>query len=128
MNSSVNHNSESRKKREITIFAQTNFRNQPTAFGIKRADRRAHLYLLGKTGTGKSTLLETLMLNDLRSGYGFALLDPHGDLVKKIKSRIPHSRQDDVIDFDIPEPNQPYGFNPLANVPIEKRPLACSGL
>jgi hypothetical protein len=112
----------------ITIFAQTNFRNQPVTFGIKRADRRAHLYILGKTGTGKSTLLESLMLDDLKKGFGFALLDPHGDLVKKVKAQIPWSRRDDVIDFDVPDKQQPYGFNPLANVPVDKRPLACSGL
>jgi len=113
---------------EITIFANTNFRNQSVAFGIKHADRRAHLYLLGKTGTGKSTLLESLMLDDMRKGFGFALLDPHGDLVKKIKSQIPWSRKDDVIDFDVPDKSQPYGFNPLSNVSVDKRPLACSGL
>jgi hypothetical protein len=113
---------------EVTVFAQATFRNRLTAFGIRRSDRRAHMYVLGKTGTGKSTLLETLMLNDLKKGYGFALLDPHGDLVKRIKSQIPWSRKDDVIDFDIPDPLQPYGFNPLANIPKDKRPLACSGL
>lgn len=120
--------SEKKQLPDVTVFAQTNFRNQQASFGIKRTDRRAHLYILGKTGTGKSTLLEALMLNDLRSGFGFALLDPHGDLVKRIKARIPWSRQDDVIDFDITDKNQPYGFNPLANIPVEKRPLACSGL
>ncbi len=113
---------------EITVFAKANFRNNLTAFGIKRADRRAHLYILGKTGTGKSTLLESLMLGDLRKGIGFALLDPHGDLVKRIKARIPWSRRDDVIDFDVADANQPYGFNPLAGIPADKRPLACSGL
>lgn len=113
---------------ETTIFAQTNFRNNPTSFGIKRADRRAHLYIIGKTGTGKSTLLEALMIDDARKGAGFALLDPHGDLVKKIKSQIPKHRAGDVIDFDVPDGNQPYGFNPLANVAADKRPLAASGL
>lgn len=113
---------------EITIFANTNFRNQPVTFGIKRADRRAHLYILGKTGTGKSTLLESLMLDDMQKGFGFALLDPHGDLVKKIKDKIPENRLADVVDFDMPNANQPYGFNPLANVLVEKRPLAASGL
>lgn len=112
----------------ITLFATTNFRNQPINFGIKRADRRAHLYILGKTGTGKSTLLESLMLSDMKKGYGFALLDPHGDLVKRVKAQIPWSRRDDVIDFDVADKNQPYGFNPLANVSVDKRPLACSGL
>ncbi len=116
------------KDSEVTIFAQANFRNTLTAFGIKRADRRAHLYILGKTGTGKSTLLESLMLADLKKGFGFALLDPHGDLVKKVKAQIPWSRRDDVIDFDVPDKHQPYGFNPLASVSLDKRPLACSGL
>lgn len=112
----------------ISVFAQTNFRNQAVAFGIKQADRRAHIYLLGKTGTGKSTLLEALMLDDLRKGLGFALLDPHGDLLKKIRSKIPENRIADLIDFDVSEPNQPYGFNPIANIAVDKRPLACSGL
>lgn len=120
--------SENNLSANITIFAQTDFRNQPIVFGIKQTDRRAHLYLLGKTGTGKSTLLETLMLDDVKNGRGFALLDPHGDLVKKIKSQIPWSRRDDLIDFDAPDAHQPYGFNPLANVPEDKRPLAASGL
>lgn len=113
---------------QITVFARTDFRNRNVSFGIKQADRRAHLYLIGKTGTGKSTLLETLMLSDILAGRGFALLDPHGDLVKKIKARIPWSRLDDVIDFDAPDSTQPYGFNPLANISADKRPLACSGL
>src|SRR5688500_13602720 len=84
--------SETAKTAEITIFAKTNFRNTLTAFGIKRADRRAHLYILGKTGTGKSTLLESLMLDDMHKGFGFALLDPHGDLIKRVKARILWSR------------------------------------
>ena len=113
---------------DITLFAETNFRNQATAFGIKRPDRRNHLYILGKTGTGKSTLLENLMMDDLNKGVGFALLDPHGDLVKKIKAQIPWSRKDDLIDFNAADPSQPYGFNPLANVSIDKRPLASSGM
>lgn len=123
-----NQNSETSKTSDVTVFAKTNFRNNPIAFGIKRPDRRAHLYVLGKTGTGKSTLLESLMLDDMRKGYGFTLLDPHGDLVKKIKTNVPWSRTDDVIDFDVPDKNQPYGFNPLANVPPDKRPVACSGM
>lgn len=68
------------------------------------------------------------MLDDLRKGRGFALLDPHGDLLKRIKARIPEERRNDLIDFDVPDPNQPYGFNPIANIATDKRPLACSGL
>lgn len=86
------------------------------------------MYLLGKTGTGKSTLLETLMLDDIRKGKGLALLDPHGDLVQRVRALIPDERQDDVIDFDLTRTGQPFGFNPLAKVAPDKRPLACSGL
>ena len=128
MNRLEHEQHENPKDSEITVFANTHFRNQSIPFGIKRADRRAHLYILGKTGTGKSTLLEALMLDDIRKGYGFALLDPHGDLVKRIKTLIPENRLSDVIDFDVPDAIQPYGFNPLANVAAEKRPLAASGL
>jgi energy-coupling factor transporter ATP-binding protein EcfA2 len=113
---------------EVTQFGLANFRNELTPFGIKRSDRRAHLYVLGKTGTGKSTLLETLMRSDTEKGFGFALLDPHGDLVKKVRSILPESRIDDLIYFEVADPAQPYGFNPLANVPVDKRPLASSGL
>ena len=128
MNRLEHEQHENPKDSEIPVFANTHFRNQSIPFGIKRADRRAHLYILGKTGTGKSTLLEALMLDDIRKGYGFALLDPHGDLVKRIKTLIPENRLSDVIDFDVPDAIQPYGFNPLANVAAEKRPLAASGL
>ena len=124
----MNSHSKLQSDNIVSIFAQTNFRNQPVAFGIKQHDRRAHIYLLGKTGTGKSTLLEALMLDDLRKGNGFALLDPHGDLLKRLKDQIPEDRLGDLIDFDVPDPNQLYGFNPIANIAVDKRPLACSGL
>ena len=119
---------ETTSQKEVTVFAKTNFRNKLVTFGIKRDDRRAHLYVLGKTGTGKSTLLENMMLDDMRKGFGFALLDPHGDLIEKVKLKIPEFRRADLIDFDVTDKNQPYGFNPLANVPPDKRPLACSGM
>jgi len=113
---------------EITPFALTSYRNEMKPFGIKQADRRAHIYLLGKTGTGKSSLLESFMLDDMQKGMGFALLDPHGDLVKRIRSKVPKERLADVIDFDAADPDQPYGFNPLEGVAPGKRPLASSGL
>lgn len=128
MISQENQNLENPKTSDVTLFAQANFRNQLTPFGIKRPDRRAHLYVLGKTGTGKSTLLETMMIDDMKKGFGFALLDPHGDLIQNIKSKVPEFRQTDVIDFDVPDSRQPYGFNPLANVAVDKRPVACSGM
>ncbi len=116
------------KAKETLIFAKTNFRDEQRSFGIKQGDRRSHLYLIGKTGTGKSTLLETFMRNDLLAGNGFTLLDPHGDLVERIKLFIPETRVGDVIDFNVPDPKQPFGFNPLSGVPVSKRPLAASGM
>lgn len=115
-------------RRQISLFAQTDFRNQMTPFGIKEADRRAHMYLIGKTGTGKSTLIERLILQDIKAGRGAALLDPHGDLVERVLARMPGQRQSDVIYFDVPDPKQGLGFNPLSNVPQSKRSLAASGL
>jgi type IV secretory pathway TraG/TraD family ATPase VirD4 len=115
-------------KEEITYFAATDFRNQATPFGIKQKDRRAHMYILGKTGTGKSTLLETLIKQDLLNGHGLALLDPHGDLVEKVLLQVPEERQGDLIYFDATDSECPLGFNPLECVSAKYRPLAASGL
>lgn len=116
------------RESDISIFAKADSRGSLTPFGIKRSDRRGHMYIIGKTGTGKSTLLETLMMNDLLKGQGFAVLDPHGDLIKRIRSQIPTERADRVIDFDASDPQTPYGFNPLGFMAVDKRPLAASGL
>lgn len=113
---------------EISVFAKVDARGSMQPFGVKRADRRGHMYLIGKTGTGKSTLLETLMMTDAAKGQGFALLDPHGDLVKKVRSQIPKEMADRIIDFDVSDPSTPYGFNPLGNVHSSRRHLAASGL
>lgn len=86
------------------------------------------MYLIGKTGTGKSTLLETMICQDIEAGRGVALLDPHGDLVERVLARIPENRKDDLIYFNVPDDNQPLGFNPLESVPPQKRALAASGL
>jgi Type IV secretion-system coupling protein DNA-binding domain len=113
---------------QITFFAQADFRGRMTPFGIKEADRRAHMYLIGKTGTGKSTLIERLILQDIEAGRGVAILDPHGDLVERVLAKVPGNRQEDVINFDVPDAKQSLGFNPLSNVPQSKRSLAASGL
>ena len=114
--------------KDITYFARTNFRSGGRLFGIRRADRLSHMYAIGKTGTGKSTLFETLIRQDLENGEGFALLDPHGDLYEKVKMAIPKERREAVVDFNVPDPLQPIRFNPLSGVPPEKRSLAVAGL
>lgn len=112
----------------ISVFAQTDWRNLRQPFGIRQADRRAHMYVIGKTGTGKSTLLATLLKQDLEQGCGVALLDPHGDLVDSAIAWVPDSRRDDLVYFNVPDVTQGIAFNPLETVPPLKRPLAASGL
>src|SRR5216684_1153695 len=97
----------------ITALAETNFRNQRRRFGIKRTDRRAHMYIIGKTGTGKSTLIANLARQDILHGEGFALLDPHGDLVEQVLRSVPEERQHDLIYFNVPDTTHPIAFNPL---------------
>src|SRR5205809_7885581 len=91
-------------KHQITVLGETNFRNQHKRFGIKRADRRAHMYVIGQTGTGKSTLLANLAAQDAAKGEGFALIDPHGDLVRQVFESIPEDRRADVIYLNVPDP------------------------
>src|SRR5205809_2489365 len=112
----------------VTYFARTDFRDHRKIFGIRQADRRAHMYLIGKTGTGKSTLLETMIAQDVRDGQGLALLDPHGDLAERVLGGVPAERRDDLIYFNVPDVSKPLGFNPLERVAPGKRPLAASGV
>jgi len=111
----------------VTHFAQADFRNVQRVFGIKDDDRFSHVYVIGKTGTGKSTLLETMALQDVRRGAGLALIDPHGDLVDRIASQIPDWRQRDVVYLNAADPHQPFGYNPLRHVREDRIPLAASG-
>ena len=116
------------RDRRITYFAKTTWRSEGKKFGIRLADRRSHMYIIGKTGTGKSTLLKTMILQDMDHGHGLALLDPHGDLSAEIRRVVPEHRKDDFIDFDVPDKWQSLSFNPLAGVPQANRPLAASNL
>ena len=113
---------------DISYFARTNAREPHRVFGIRQADRLSHIYVIGKTGVGKSTLLETLIRQDIEQGRGCALIDPHGDLVERIAGTIPKHRAADTIYFDVPDPTQPYGYNPFVQVSRGMRPLVASGL
>lgn len=101
---------------EVSFFGMTNFHNNFDTFGIKRADRRRHLYCVGKSGSGKSKMLELLIKEDIEQGHGVGVLDPHGDLVDNVMKFIPKERIKDVIYFDPADTDFPISFNPLENV------------
>jgi hypothetical protein len=112
----------------ISYFATTNARSPHRAFGIKQADRLFHTYAIGKTGTGKTTLLETLALQDMVHGRGVTVIDPHGDLAERLVAQVPGWREHDLAYFNAPDISQPYGYNPLRRVQADRIPLAVSGL
>ncbi|MBI2552654.1 type IV secretion system DNA-binding domain-containing protein [Candidatus Uhrbacteria bacterium] len=113
---------------EINCFAMTNFRNQKRKFGIKTDDRRRHMYLIGKTGMGKTTALENLIINDIVAGHGVGVVDPHGDMADKLLDYIPQHRINDVVYFNPADADFPVAFNVLETVnPLHKH-LVAQGL
>lgn len=110
------------------IFAVTDYRNIHIPFGIKKLDRRRHMYLLGKTGTGKSTLLKNMIIGDILDGNGLAVLDPHGDLVEEILDIIPEHRIKDVVYLDPSDIEYPIGLNMLDIKPDETKDLLADGI
>lgn len=98
---------------EVIYFAKTNFRNSENIFGAKTHDRRQHMYIIGKTGTGKSALITNMALQDINNGKGICIIDPHGELVENILTKIPQSRLNDVVYFNPEDTENPIGFNVL---------------
>ena len=113
---------------ELTILGASVFRGKRVTFGIKQDDRRRHLYAIGKTGMGKSTLLENMIFSDIHAGKGLAVIDPHGDLADAILRMIPKERTNDVVLFDPTDMHYPVSFNMLECGVPEQRPLIASGL
>jgi type IV secretory pathway TraG/TraD family ATPase VirD4 len=111
---------------DINYLAKANWRNANAIFGIKEKDRFFHKYILGQTGTGKTTLLQTMILQDVYVGNGLCLIDPHGDLVERVFQSIPSYRQKDLVYFNVTHPDMPFRFNPLLHVDAEQRPLIAS--
>lgn len=112
----------------LSPIAAANFRGHNTMFGMPRADRGRHLYIIGQTGTGKSGLLELLTISDIYSPYGFAVIDPHGDYAQSILKRIPPERAADVIYFNPADTDFPMGFNPLEVYDSKLKTHTCSEL
>jgi hypothetical protein len=112
---------------DVSHFGLTNHRQKFVPFGIRQADRLLHVYILGKTGVGKSSMIENLARGDLAAGRGFALIDPHGDLADRMKLAAEGAGRP-AIYMDAATPDQPFGLNPLRRVREDKIPLAVSGL
>lgn len=106
----------------------SNFRRSATPIRIAQSDRLSHLYVVGKTGVGKSTLLELLLRQDVIAGRGFALIDPHGDLAERVWAWTPEALRDRITYLNAPDPTQPFGYNPLRRVRPERIPLAAAGI
>ncbi len=112
----------------FTLLGQANFRGGMQEFGIKTNDRRRHIYIIGKTGMGKSTLLENMIFSDIQSGKGVAVVDPHGDLADHVLDFIPSHRTNDVILFDPSDRDFPVAFNMLENIDPTYNSIVASGL
>lgn len=113
---------------DVIFFARTNFRNRMRKFGIRTDDRRRHMYVIGKSGVGKTTMIENMMLADIYYGHGMGLLDPHGDSAEKMIRSIPEHRMNDVVYFNPADTQHCIGFNILESVDENQRHLIASGL
>ena len=112
----------------ITYFAETDARNKRVPFGIKSKDRSRHVYVIGKPGMGKSTLLENMAVQDIRNGAALAFIDPHGATAEKQLDYIPEDRVKDVLYFAPFDMDNPVSFNIMEDVGADKRHLVVNGL
>ncbi|MDQ5882991.1 MAG: hypothetical protein QG648_346 [Patescibacteria group bacterium] len=113
---------------EITYIGITNFRNEFERFGIKTDDRRRHMYVIGKAGVGKTTMIENMAIQDILANRGVGIIDPHGELIQKIIHFIPEARIPDVVYFNPSDLEWPIAFNVIEEVPLELRHLVVAGL
>lgn len=114
--------------KRITYFAATHTRGKREMFGIRGLDRGKHIYVIGKTGMGKSTMLENMAIQDIQNGEGIAFIDPHGSTAEKLLDFVPHDRIKDVVYFAPFDTDHPIGFNVMEDVGYDKRHLVVSGL
>ncbi len=116
------------KAAPVTGIGRTNFRGVDMEFGIKTLDRRRHMYIIGKTGMGKTTILENMIYSDIMAGRGVAVVDPHGDLAETVLNFVPSWRTNDVIIFDPSDRDWPIAFNMLENIDPSLNTIVASGL
>ena len=112
----------------VTYLGRTNTTRNPRTFGIRQVDRRSHMAIVGKTGTGKSALLQNIVCQDILAGRGGALLDPHGDLIRAVLKCVPESRRQNVVIFDAADLSLRYRFSPFGDIAPLQRALAAAGL
>ena len=115
-------------KDKVTYIGKVDYRNKAITFGIKEKDRTKHTYIIGKSGMGKSTLLENLAIQDINNGEGLCVIDPHGAMAEKLLDHIPESRIKDVVYFAPYDSEHPVGLNVLEKVAADKRYLVANGL
>lgn len=113
---------------DINFFGETTFRNKRQKFGIRRDDRRRHFYALGKTGMGKTSMLEQMIIQDIVGGEGVGFVDPHGEAAEDILHFVPKERMQDVVYFNPADMAYPIAFNVMEDVGPEYRHLVASGL
>jgi hypothetical protein len=116
------------EKMHINFFAKTQFKNKEVVFGIKDIDRARHIWGVGKSGTGKSTMIENMVVDDLKKGRGVGLIDPHGDSCEALLNYIPSNRINDTIYFNPADKSYPIVINPLEVVNREEAELVVSGI
>ena len=113
---------------EVVLFGETDFRNKEVRFGIKMDDRRRHMYVIGKSGMGKSELLKNIAIQDIYAGRGLAFVDPHGDPVEDLLDYIPQERIKDIIYINPADLEYPIAFNVMESVDPDKRHLVADGI
>jgi hypothetical protein len=113
---------------KVTYFGETDARNKRVPFGIKTKDRTKHVYVIGKTGMGKSTLLENMAIQDIQNGEGIAFIDPHGGTAEKLLEYVPQHRIKDVLYFAPFDLEYPISFNVMEDIGVDKRHLVVNGL
>src|SRR3989344_6225232 len=112
----------------VVLFGETNFRNKKVVFGIKMDDRRRHMYVIGKTGMGKTEVEKNIAIQDIQDGRGIAYIDPHGDPVEDLFDYIPEDRIKDVIYINPAGLEYPIAFNVMEQVDPDKRHLVADGV
>lgn len=113
---------------DINFFAETTYRNIKKKFGIRTDDRRRHVYVIGKTGMGKTNMIQNMAIQDIQNGHGLAFVDPHGEAAEALLDFIPSSRAKDVVYFNPADLDWPIAFNVMEEVSLEYRHLVAGGL